>query len=156
MQRFPHFQHASGFPHFRGYEDYYAGWDDVAGCGEGFPDSRTGLVEWALLPTPLGPPMVAEKAYHALFDDGGSGGGGGGRGGGGGGGRGGRSTDWSGVAKIGLIVGGALAIFFIYRASKGAEPVAERLGNTAARIMAARSFGSSGGARTSGSRLLNA
>jgi hypothetical protein len=155
MQRFPHFQHASGFPHSRGYEDYYAGWDDYL-LGE--TDSRTGLVEWSLLPTPLGPPMVAEKAYHALFDDGGgSGSGGGGRGGGsGGGGRGGRGTDWSGVAKIGLVVGGALAIFFIYRASKGAEPVAERLGNTATRIMAARSFGSSGGARVTGSRLLNA
>ena len=53
-------------------------------------------------------------------------------------------TDWSTVAKIGLVVGGALAIFLIYRASKIAEPIAERVGEAGAKYLVARSGGAGG------------
>jgi len=53
-------------------------------------------------------------------------------------------TDWSTVVKVGLVVGGALAVYFIYRASKVAEPVAERLGDAGARLLMARVGGGAG------------
>jgi hypothetical protein len=53
-------------------------------------------------------------------------------------------TDWSGVAKIALVVGGAAAIYFIYRASKAAAPVAERLGGIAGKLAMARAGGAGG------------
>jgi hypothetical protein len=54
------------------------------------------------------------------------------------------STDWSGVAKVALVVGGAAAIYFIYRASKAAAPVAERLGGVAGKLALARAGRGSG------------
>jgi hypothetical protein len=143
MQDFSHLQQSSGFPYSDGYENFYAG------AGAGDEDARAGIgAEWLLYPTILGPPMVAKKAYDWFSEDGGGSGGGGRQGGGGGGsggGRGPRGGDWSGVAKVGLLVGGALAIFFFYRASKAAEPVARRLGNVATKMVTARGLGSSGG-----------
>ena len=53
-------------------------------------------------------------------------------------------TDWSTVAKVGLVVGGALAIFLIYRASKIAEPIAERVGEAGAKYLVARGGGAGG------------
>jgi hypothetical protein len=71
-------------------------------------------------------------------------------------------TDWSAVVKVGLVVGGALAVFLIYRASKVAEPVAERLGDAGVKLLMARGGvgvrGSSagGGARPRDYKLLTA
>jgi hypothetical protein len=47
-------------------------------------------------------------------------------------------TDWSGVAKVGLVVGGVLAIGLIYFMAKGAAPVADKLGNAGVGLLKAR------------------
>jgi len=60
---------------------------------------------------------------------------------GGSGGSGDGGTDWSTVAKIALVVGGALTVYAIYRASKVAEPIAERVGEVGTRYLIARGGG---------------
>lgn len=69
-------------------------------------------------------------------------------------------TDWSTVAKVGLVVGGALAVYLIYRASKIAEPIAERAGEAGVKYLASR-YGGTGavaalgsGSRKNGHRAL--
>jgi hypothetical protein len=124
--------HYSYDPHYRGYEDYYAGLS---------------------LPGMLFPPAgLAELAYGS-----GQGGGGGGSirrgGGGGGGGRGG--FDWSLLAKAGVVVGGVLAIYAIYRASNVARGIQEETGSAATKIMLARG-GKGAGAVGEFGRLLGA
>ena len=70
-------------------------------------------------------------------------------------------TDWSAVVKVGLVVGGALAVYLIFRASKVAEPVAERLGDAGVKLLMARGGAgvrgsSAGGARSGDYKLLTA
>jgi len=69
-------------------------------------------------------------------------------------------TDWSTVVKVGLVVGGALAVYLIYRASKIAEPIAERAGEVGVKYLAGR-YGGSGavaalgsGSKKNGNRVL--
>jgi hypothetical protein len=56
-------------------------------------------------------------------------------------------TDWSGVVKVGIVASAALALYFIFRSSEGAKPVAKKLGGIAQKIVSARTggFGSGGG-----------
>lgn len=65
-------------------------------------------------------------------------------------------TDWSGVAKIALVVGGAATLYLIYRASQGASKVSERLGAAGVGMLAARSGGGSPRSNRSNRRLLPA
>lgn len=52
-------------------------------------------------------------------------------------------TDWSGVAKVAVVAGAALALYFIFRSSEGAKPVAKKLGGIAEKIISARTGGAS-------------
>jgi hypothetical protein len=63
--------------------------------------------------------------------------------------------DWTTVAKVALVVGGALAVYAIYRASKVAEPIAERTGEAAAQYLIARGGGAGalGAAKKNGKHI---
>ncbi len=50
--------------------------------------------------------------------------------------------DWSTVAKVGIVVGGVLAAYLIYRMSSSAAPIAERMGRAGGKILATRYGGS--------------
>ncbi len=130
MYGYPRYPHYSYHPHFAarepmpglGYEDYYAGEQSV----------RAGLSLPGLLFPPAG---IAEWAYES----GQGGGSGGGRierrhGGGGGGG----GFNWSLLAKAGVLVGGAFAIYVIYKTSTGARAIQEETGSAATKILLAR------------------
>jgi hypothetical protein len=53
-------------------------------------------------------------------------------------------TDWSGAAKIAIVAGAALALYFIFRSSESAKPVAKKLGGIAEKIVGARTSGFGG------------
>lgn len=57
----------------------------------------------------------------------------------------GAQSDWSGAAKFAVVIGGAVAIYLIYRMSEGAKPVAKKLGGIAEKILGARMGGDFGG-----------
>jgi hypothetical protein len=48
------------------------------------------------------------------------------------------SSEMSTIAKLGIVVGGAVAIYLIFRMSEGAKPVAKKLGGMAEKILSAR------------------
>lgn len=48
------------------------------------------------------------------------------------------SSEWSIAAKLAVVVGGAVAIYLIFRMSEGAKPVAKKLGGMAEKILSAR------------------
>jgi len=52
-------------------------------------------------------------------------------------------SDWSGVAKVAVVAGAAVALYFIFRSSEGAKPVAKKLGGFAEKIISARTGASS-------------
>ena len=74
-------------------------------------------------------------------------------------GRGGRESDGSTastVLKVGMVLGGALMIYVIYKGTKAMAPVHEAVGGTAAKILAARGgkLGGKGAALSEGLRAL--
>jgi hypothetical protein len=84
------------------------------GIYEGFQDARHGKLQ---LPGGLGsltPPVSSDR--EAAKD----------------------KSDWSGVAKVAIVAGTALALYFIFRSSEGARPVAKKLGGFADKIISAR------------------
>jgi len=58
-------------------------------------------------------------------------------------------NDWSGAAKFAVVIGGAVAIYLIYRMSEGAKPVAKKLGGIAEKIISARTGDLFGGGASS-------
>jgi hypothetical protein len=48
------------------------------------------------------------------------------------------TSEMSTIAKLGIVVGGAVAIYLIFRMSEGAKPVAKKLGGMAEKILSAR------------------
>lgn len=136
FQGFPQRPHYPYNPHF-GYEQ--------AGLEERYPQHRTGDLSDVTLPGVIFPPIGIAQAL--------------------GGGHGGSSSSsstprkpsrgipWSTLALIGILAGGALAVYAIYRGTKASEPLLRKTGEGAARVLAAR-YGAGLGPRSVRSTIL--
>jgi hypothetical protein len=121
FQGFPQWPHYPYNPHF-GYEQ--------AGLEDRYPQHRTGDLSDV---TPLGvvlPPLGIAQAL-----------GGGGRSSGSSGSsprHPSKGIPWSTIALIGILAGGAIAVYTIYRGTKASEPLLRKAGEGAARALASR------------------